>query len=266
LLKRDVPRAFEKRRAELLKLGQKYEGEIVQKELLPILQSEVWPIVREYGEPVVEEVGRDLWERVSLWRFGWRYAYDKMPLPEKKLTQAEWERFLEKQVMPVLKEHSDDFAKVQRQVFADVAKNQKVREAVRTSVAKIVDDQDLHRVVLGVIQEVIITNPRLHAVLDKHWKSEKTANALRLASQRIQPTALRVGELLLGTPQGGITPEFARVLRHQILRKDRRWLVLQSKTSSVSERSSEPLVLSVSRGSSYVTNPFLQDSESTPEP
>jgi hypothetical protein len=36
-----------------------------------------------------------------------------------------------------------------------------------------------------------------------------------------------MGVLMLGTPSGGITPEFAQVLRAQILGKDTRWFRIE---------------------------------------
>ena len=41
-----------------------------------------------------------------------------------------------------------------------------------------------------------------------------------LAAERLEPSAVRIGELLFGTRDAGITPEFARVLRNQILGKE----------------------------------------------
>ena len=52
-------------------------------ELLPLVKSDVLPIVRQRAEPALREVGQELWQRVSLWRFGWRMAYDFLPCPKK---------------------------------------------------------------------------------------------------------------------------------------------------------------------------------------
>ena len=101
-------------------------------------------------------------------------------------------------------------------------------------------------------------HPRLREVLDKHWTGPKARHAFQLAATRFEPTVRRIGDLLFGTREGGITPEFARVLRNQILGKDRRWFVLDN---SFEDNESMPnageLKLRVCRGDTPAANPFL---------
>ncbi|MBC8872493.1 MAG: hypothetical protein H8E44_23925 [Planctomycetes bacterium] len=255
----DLPQAIQRRRGELEKLGGKYQHEIVERELVPLVRSEIWPIVRRHAEPTATEVGREIWQRASLWRFGWRYAYDWSPLPEKNLTEREWKRFVEDDAMPVLQSHTDDFVKVQQRVLTDVAKNPKVRESVRSSLGKMANDPELQRITWEIVREVIVDNPRLKEVLAKHWQSERTQRAIQITAAKLEPSVRRVGDMLLGTPDAGITPEFARVLRNQILRKDRRWLVLEMDSQAAALTGDSKPVLRVSRGSSDVLNPFVRD-------
>ena len=103
-------------------------------------------------------------------------------------------------------------------------------------------------------------NPRVRAVLESHWRSERTQAAIQRAAQPLEPTIERIGALLFGTPQGGVTPEFARVLRNQILFKDRRWLMLAAQDAETSGRNMEgasQLVLRVTRGRDDAPNPFV---------
>ena len=77
-------------------------------------------------------------------------------------------------------------------------------------------------------------------------------------SQRFEPTVRRIGELLIGTPESGITPEFAAVLRNQVLRKDRRWLVLETADNTDANSSPDPAgSLTVVRGHHNRLSPFL---------
>jgi hypothetical protein len=261
VVEQDLPPALERRREELEQLGSKYQREIVEKELVPLVRKEIWPIVRRHAEPTVNEVGREIWKRASLWRFGWRYAYDQTPLPRKNLAQQEWSRFLQEEIMPVLESHTEDFIKVQQQIFTDVARDPDVREVVRSSLGKIAGDPEAQRIAWEVVQEVIVHNPRLKEVFDKHWRSEKAQRAVRVAATRLEPTVHRIGEMLLGTPDGGITPEFARVLRNQILLKDRRWLVLETGSTTGTAGDSSELILRVSPGPPDALNPFVRESD-----
>ncbi len=56
-----------------------------------------------------------------------------------------------------------------------------------------------------------------------------------MAGDRIEPVVRKIGDDLFGSEDLGIDPNFARVLRSQILRKDRRWIVAR-RTGVSSER------------------------------
>jgi hypothetical protein len=44
--------------------------------------------------------------------------------------------------------------------------------------------------------------------------------------QRLEPILRELGDELMGTREGGIEPGFARVLRNQILNKDKSWITI----------------------------------------
>ncbi|MCH5376742.1 MAG: hypothetical protein JJ992_22480, partial [Planctomycetes bacterium] len=131
VVEQDLPSAVARRRERFEQIGDRYQQEIVQRELVPLVREEIWPIVRRHAEPTVNEVGQEMWQRASLWRFGWRYVYDKSPLPEKNLTRQEWQRFVNEDAIPVLENHIDDFVRVQQRILADVARNPRVRATAR---------------------------------------------------------------------------------------------------------------------------------------
>ncbi len=258
VVEKDLAASLRRHRGELQALGAKYQAEIVQKDLVPLVKKEIWPVVRARVEPTAEDIGKEIWRRVSIWRFGWRYFYDKSPLPQKDLTRQEWKRFVDDEAMPVLAAHSDEFVTLVEQVLADAARNDEVRAVLRESLLKIVDDPELQTIVWKIIDEVIVDNPRLREAMARVWTSDEAKQAFRLAGERLEPTVREVGERLFGNPKDGISPEFARVLRNQILFKDRRWLVLHrpAKPSSTLVRG-EPLVLQVRPGGGNPVNPFV---------
>ena len=91
-----------------------------------------------------------------------------------------------------------------------------------------------------------------------------------MAGERLYPTVHRIGQVLFGTPETGVTPEFARVLRNRILRKDFRWLVLEAGPESAGRPVTHRGGLSVILGSTDNTvNPFVRASTTgllPPEP
>ena len=233
VIEEEVPLALLRHREQLQQLGDKYQREVVERELVPLVREEIWPIVQRRAEPTAERVGNEIWERASLWRFGWRLAYDGLPLTNRSLVRREWIRFVNQEAVPVLEQYTEEFVGVQQAILSDIARNERVQAKVRESLAQLLDDPELQEIAWNVTREVLVDNPRLRQVFYRHWAGPGAQRALAMASQRLQPTVERIGELLFGNPHEGITPEFARVLRHRILGKDRRWLVLHTPATVV---------------------------------
>ena len=63
--------------------------------------------------------------------------------------------------------------------------------------------------------------------LQKSMESPEMTEAIDRLSVFLGPFFASVGDAVLGTRGGGITPEFARVLRTQILEKDRRFVIIE---------------------------------------
>ena len=55
--------------------------------------------------------------------------------------------------------------------------------------------------------------------------AKKVSGAFDIAGDRLEPVVRQIGDEIFGSEKDGINPDFARVLRSQILRKDRRWIV-----------------------------------------
>ena len=78
-----------------------------------------------------------------------------------------------------------------------------------------------------------------------------------MAADYAEPCVRRIGDMLFGTREEGIAPEFAQVLRNQILDKDCRWLVLETPAQAHPLReTSRHTVLRVRTGGYPQVNPF----------
>jgi len=258
VIESDLPKVIAKHRAELEKIGGRYQAEMVERELVPLVKKEIFPIVRKHAEPVAQEVGGEIWQRVSLWKFGWRLAADKLPLIKKKRFEEEWQRFVNKEVVPILEKNSDEFVKVTQEIVKETATNKKVQTAVRKNIQEIVEDPAVQKVLWAIIKESMVDNPRMREAMEKHWTGPKAEKAFRITGQRLQPTVHRIGELLFGNLNEGITPEFQTVLRNQILGKDKRWFLIQL-PNEPAHNANTRLVLPVSRGKKVDSNatPFV---------
>lgn len=224
--------AVARHRAEVDQLAERWNDEVVQERLIPLARREILPIVREHGEPTAERIGRELWDRASLWRFGWRAVYDRSPLPQKDLVQDEWRRFVDEEAVPVFESHMDDIVMSVQRVVRDVAASDAVRSELADVANGIAADPETRQLVQVILKETLIDNQRLKDVWGSVWTSDQAQRALNLAGDRLEPVVRQIGDDLFGSQQEGINPDFARVLRNQILGKDRRWIVVSNETGS----------------------------------
>jgi hypothetical protein len=183
---------------------------------------------------VAESIGRELWDRASLWRFGWRAAYDKSPLPSRNLVQQEWDRFVEQEAVPVFDQHMEEIVDAVQRTLADVSSDTEVRQEIGDALGLIMEDPATIDLFRKILRESIVDNPKLHQVWRDVWGSEQARSALQTAGDRMEPVVRQIGDDLFGTREQGINPDFARVLRNQILGKDRRWIVASLSDSSTS--------------------------------
>jgi hypothetical protein len=227
VLEQDLPQALEKHRPELQALVDKDKEEVLKRELLPLVKAEVWPIIRKDSEPVVRQVSGELWERVSLWSFAWRGVADRLPgFRGKRRLEEELHRFLEQEAAPIFDRHEADFLAVIEVILRDVANNDNVKAALKRSAAKVAEDPALQQVLNEIFQDLVLKNPRLWHSVRQNLQSPEAQEALRRTGTHLEPTVRRLSDLVLGTRETGLTPEFSRVLRQQVLLKDRRGILV----------------------------------------
>jgi hypothetical protein len=159
--------------------------------------------------------------------------------------------------MPVLNRHTGDILAVQRQILENIAQNTKVRTAVRRNLTRVIDDPEFRSIVWQIFREVLVDNPRLRQRLEQRWQTAEAQRAVQLAADYVEPCVRRIGDLLMGTREEGIAPEFAQVLRNQILDKDCRWLVINTPSDSMPINGiSANTLLPVRLGGYPKVNPF----------
>ncbi|WP_145386807.1 hypothetical protein [Stieleria neptunia] len=217
--------AVARHRGELDEAAQRWHDQLVQERLIPMARREILPIVKKHGQPPAEEIGREMWDRASLFRFGWRAIYDKTPLPRKDLVREEWQRFVEEEAVPVLEKHMDEVVVAIQRSLRDVSASPAIRKELAGVAEEIARDPQSRQLVQSILKETFVENERLREVWRDVWSSPKAQAAFDIAGERLEPVVRQIGDEIFGSEQDGINPDFARVLRSQILRKDRRWIV-----------------------------------------
>lgn len=260
LLKDDIRDALAAREDQLAKIGDRYQKDLVKKEFIPLFQKELWPIIEAEGEPLVTEIGQEIWNEVSVLGFGWRYLYDKSPLPKKKLTEKKFRSFVDQKAKPILEAHTEDFIALQKRIARKISSNEAFKKTVSRSISKILADEEIQQLMMEILKEVALDNSRLKIALKNQMQSPEAQRAMAIANKKLDPTIREIGIAMFGNPQQGITPEFARVLRRRILHKDASWLTLHlydpSKNEALDRNAPFPESLPVRVSSENTARPF----------
>lgn len=226
IIEAELRLSVQRHRSEIEALGDRWNDEVVSQRLVPLARREIVPIVRKHGQPTAEDIGRELWDRASIWSFGWRAAYDGLPLvPRKDLVREEWTRFVEDEAVPIFEERMDDIVTSVQRIVADVAANPEVRKELTDVAIVIANDPQAQQLVRQILKESLVDNQQLKDSWKEVWNSDQARKAFELAGDKLEPVIRKIGDDLIGSRELGINPNFARVLRSQILGKDRQWIV-----------------------------------------
>lgn len=228
ILLEDIPPALERRRGSLAGVLERLHESTVERELLPLLEDELFPVLYRRAQPTLDAIGSEIFARLPVWSLTWRWVYESLPLTEDGQVERLWRRFVDEEILPILKRHVDDALGAVRDVIAESARNPRLAAAFQKSLRAVLHDRELQHQLRLVFQETILDNPRFQDAMWELWRSPQLAEAIEKLSVFVGPLLSRVGEAVLGSRGGGITPEFARVLRTQILEKDRRWFLIES--------------------------------------
>ena len=253
----ELPKVLAKHEANLAALGGKYQAEILEKRLLPLVKEEIFPMAMERAKPVANTIGQKLWDRVSVWRFGVRFLWDQTPFADGENVKREFARFLKEDAVPIVESHTADLVAVLQNVVSDAAKNKKIQAVFRESVSQVIEDKELQKVVWAILRDAVLENQRVHEVIDRHWRGPKAKAAFALAGDRLELMVIRIGDMLMGTRETGISPELARVLRYRLLHKDSRYYVLEIRKESAAAKSGATPTLPVKVGGQPTVHPFV---------
>jgi hypothetical protein len=255
VIRDEFNKSIVRRDQQIRKLGERYQVELVEEELIPLIQEEIWPIVQREATPLAMQMGQEMWQQASVWRFGWRIMYDQSPLPERNLVQKEFQRFLDKHGTPVFRSYLPDMLAVQQEIIRRISENPRVQTVFSKMLDDVLRDPEFQHLAADILKDVFVDNERLTEIFEKNWNSEEARRALEITNQKLEPTVTKIGQTLFGAPDTSITPEFSRVLRNRILYKDDRWLVLHLADPRAPE-TAIPRTLSVVEGATGTENPF----------
>lgn len=244
VIESELTASLKRHDAEVEAIATRFREDIIQEQMVPLVRTEVLPVLQLHGREPAESIGREIWGKASLWRFGWRALYDSAPLPERELVREEWSRFVEQEVVPIVEDHLDEIAEAVEAILRDLAANDVLRERLGDVALQIVNDDEARDLLRTIVMEAIVDNERLRQVWVNVWTSPEAREKLRTAGERLEPVIREIGDEVMGTRREGIEPGFARVLRNQILGKDKVWITLKNEPNLGADPS-QPIALRV---------------------
>ena len=192
-------RAVSRHRDEIDAAALRWNEEVVQDRLIPMARREILPIVKKHGQPPAEKIGREIWDRASLFRFGWRAIYDKTPLPQKDLLREEWTRFVEDEAVPVMEKHMDEIVVAIQRSVRDISANRAVRRELAGVAEEIASDPESRRLIQTILKETIVENEALRETWREVWSSQQAKNAFEVAGHRLEPAVRKIGDEIFGS-------------------------------------------------------------------
>ncbi len=225
-VKESLPEFTARHRAELRELSRLLQEGLDDRELAELFEKEIWPVGEARLKPILSSIGREAWEKAPLWGFTWRIVYQSLPLTRDDHFERAWNEFARREITPLVRSRIDDIVAATRSAAREVLARPRIKEEIRLRFVELVEMPEFHRVVQVFIKEAFLDNPRFHDRLIARLDSPEAGRVIAAASENLEPTIRRMADILFGTREQGITAEFARVLRAQILQRDRRRFVV----------------------------------------
>lgn len=243
-LEQDLGRAIADHWSDIDRLARRWGAEIDRRDLDRLMREVCWPIVQTNVGPLADKVGVELWARVSLWRFGWRYLYDQSGLGDQAV-RREWDRFVREEVTPVLESHTDEFLNVLGAIASEIAANDRVQRSVGMELKRMLNDPEFQGMLGTVLKQTLLDNPRLRDAFAEAFTSPEARRAIERLSIELEPTVDRIGVMIFGSADAGIDPDFARAIRGYVLGKDRQWYQLVARKVTGKEPAGKTTTLQV---------------------
>lgn len=220
--------AFARRREEIDRISLRYRTEFVEPKLLPLLENELWPRLQEHGAPALEAVGRDLWGDLPLLGLAWQGVRQEFDFSDEDRVNARFRQFLRENAAPILDRHSPALKDALVAVVRGAAEDPEVTGALRESIQALLDDPEL-RALLGSVIEDVIRGERLRALVASRLEDSAAAETIASLRKELDEVFRSIGKKIVFADETTyeVQPDFARFLRTLVLKKDRRWILVE---------------------------------------
>src|SRR5690606_18417496 len=123
--------------------------------LRTLFEDVVWPTLRRHFEPIVDELGREIWDRLPIWSFSWRFAWQSLPLTSDDLMEERWREFVGDEIAPLVRARMGDLIATSKLAARDIFASPKVAAALRELGVTVMTDPEFHDIIDLYAREVL---------------------------------------------------------------------------------------------------------------
>jgi hypothetical protein len=227
VLEEEIEKSVVRHGEEFRNIMDRHHRDYWSSEFGQLAKDVAWPLVRTKAQPVVDSMAGEIWQRVSVWRLGWRYLADKIGVGGDSL-EKEWNRFVAEDALPIIESRMTELADVASSVLSEASADPRVQEMLRISLDRLVQDPAMQSLMGQVARESLLDNEAVAEAMSRGFERPAVQSAIQDVLTQWEPVAVSVVQKIWSDPGGEISPDLARVLRSHVLGKDRRWLVLSA--------------------------------------
>ena len=230
IIRSTIPDALAQHHQAQVKLFKMLEEKIYQAKVAPALEREVISRVEERITPLVGEVASEIWDAIGvtdMLAVSWVATKDLVGAADKEEMSKRLAQLLERRAVPVLKRRGPELLETALDAARAGMQSPEMQGVVVSALQELLTSREFQRYVAGLFDTIIVKNvalrERLRAALDDP-KIQEPLEALWKAAEPTLEEALE--EVLTRPDREGMDHQLVRVLRHIVLKKDMRYIVL----------------------------------------
>lgn len=230
VLRDSLPAAIAAHREEGLRVMEILKSEIYEAELEPVLEREVQARLEARLVPLAGQLGSEIWSAVSLgdlMSLSWVATKDMVGAAKNDEMSRKLGEILQAKALPVIRRKAPEMLAEAIDATREGMATEEVKQAL-VRAAKIAASHPLAQQWLQDFFETwIVENPAIPRMLQATLRSDEFRAPLEKLWKSAEPTLEdALGEILTRPEGDGMAHQLVRVLRHVVLKKDERYLLL----------------------------------------
>ena len=194
----------------------------VDEEINTLWQEVVWPLVLVHCEPVLNPIAREMWKKFPKFKIVLLWMYQSLPGTDNHHVRKKLEKYFKKEALPLIREHQEELEQLFVKVFQDLGKDPRVKQTFVEIFRATFQDKELLEILKTLFIEMAQKNRKSLALkLRKKWESPQFRERMLASTKSFEPYLIEMINTVLLQKNNHIRPEFAQVLRRQVLYKDR---------------------------------------------